>query len=539
MDEAAPASAPAPGEGGGGEDAPSLTLGPARRAVLLGSVLLVAACGLAYEIIAGAVGTYLLGDGVLQFSLTIGVFLSAMGLGSFLSRFVRRRLLATFLVMEILVGVIGASMAPLLLWVYASGGPYTVVLTGLLGGVGILSGMEIPVLLRVFKHHDTLRRSASSILGLDYVGALIGSLLVPILLLPAVGTIGASALFGLLNLAVAAVGVFTFGEVFRRRGVVLAVIAVCAAPMAAGLLMSDRLGRLIEEDLYQDPVVYARTTPFQRIVLTRWRGDLRLFLNGSLQFSSRDEYRYHEALVHPAMAVAPRRGRVLVLGGGDGLATREVLKWQDVERVDLVDLDPGVTELAASHPDLVRLNQGAFLDPRVHIANGDALKFLEAARDRWDVILMDLPDPSSPNLARLYARSTFRLALSRLTPDGVLTTQATSPFFAREAFWCIASTLDGLPVGGRGGPPAQVRPYRVTVPSFGLWGFALARARPFDASALTFPVATRWLSPATLEAALVFAPDEAPSEADRACVNRLDDPVVARAYRRGWSRYGE
>lgn len=516
--------------------------GPRARAVLLAAVLLVAACGLAYEILTAAVSTYLLGDGVLQFSLAIGIFLTAMGAGSWLSRYVRRRLVATFVGVELAVGLLGAAAAPTLFWAYTAGVSYVPVLVAILGGIGALTGMEIPLVLRILHRDRSLRETAASVLGLDYAGALVAALLVPIVLVPVLGTIGTGCLFGLLNLLVGALCVVTFPEAFgppARRRVALALIALVAVPMTAAIPLADQISRTLEAELYQDPVVLSRQTRFQRITLTRWRGDLRLFLNGSLQFSSVDEYRYHEALVHPAMAAAPRRGRVLVLGGGDGLAAREILRWPDVESVDLVDLDAGVTDLARTHPDLVRLNQGALSDPRLRLHHQDALTFLEATDALpWDVILMDLPDPSTPGLARLYASSSFRLVARRLAAHGVLAAQATSPFFAGEAFWCIADTMTGHLASGPGGRPLAVYPYRTTVPSFGLWGFVLATAIPFDPHAVDVTVPTRHLTTSTLPQRFVFPPDEARPPGPR-CENRLDDAHLARLYRRGWSRYGE
>ncbi len=524
-----------------GADPGARTVG-LRRVVLLGSVLLVAACGLAYEVLGAAVSTYLLGDGVLQFSLAIGIFLSAMGLGSWLSRFVRERLVRTFIQLEAAVALLGAIIAPGLLFAYVQGWAYVPSLVVVLGSIGVLTGMEIPIVLRLLEREESLRVAASDVLGLDYAGALVASLLVPIVLVPSIGTIGAGFLFALANLGVAALCLRAFPEATRTRAsrrASFAGLAVAALAVTVGLGTSEALSRALERDLYQDPVVYSTDTPYQRIVLTRWRGDMRLFLNGSLQLSSRDEYRYHEALVHPALAAAPRRGRILLLGGGDGLAVRETLRWPGVESIDLVDLDPEVTRLARTHPDLVELNEGALNDARVRVHASDAVEWLEHFEGApFDVILMDLPDPSTASLSRLYARSSFRLVARHLAGDGVLVSQATSPFFAREAFWCIADTLHGVPAGGRGGPPLKVTPYRVTVPSFGLWGFALASARTPDLERLDIIVPTRHITSTTLPSLFALPPDEGRPEGEP-CVNRLNDAVLARVYRAGWERFGE
>ena len=423
---------------------------PHQRRALLISALLVAASGLGYELVGGAVSTYLQGDGVLQFCIVIGTFLSAMGIGSLLSRTVHNRFLPTLVWLEISVAVLGSVLAPTLTWVYGQGGPYTLTLVSIVGAVGVLTGMEIPLLLRLLERGSTLREAAASVLGLDYIGALIASLAVPIVLIPSVGTIGAGCVFGLLNLAVAGVVIASFPRL--RTGLMIGTVTVLSLPMIAGVAFSDRIAIGLEEELYQDPVVYSHSSRHQRIVLTQWRGDLRLFLNGSLQFSSRDEYRYHEALVHPVMAHAERRDHVLVLGGGDGLAVRELLRWPGVQTIDLVDLDGDVLDMASKHPALLALNEGSLKDPRVRLHASDALRFLQAAKGkRWDVIVMDLPDPSTPELSRLYARSSLRLIARHLAPDGALVTQATSPFFARRAFWCIvdsiAASKPAVPVG--------------------------------------------------------------------------------------------
>ena len=138
-----------------------------------------------------------------------------------------------------------------------------------------------------------------------------------------------------------------------------AIVLLLAAFVGAG-----RFVTFLENQLYQDEILLAEDTPYQRLVVTRWRQDVRLYLNGHLQFSSVDEYRYHEALVHPAMCLAERRANILILGGGDGLAAREVLKHEGVERIDLVDIDPAVTGLFRDHPMLSRLNRGSLRHPR-------------------------------------------------------------------------------------------------------------------------------------------------------------------------------
>ena len=207
-----------------------------------------------------------------------------------------------------------------------------------------------------------------------------------------------------------------------------------------------------------------KSSPYQRIVITRWKDDVRLFLNGHLQFSSRDEYRYHEALVHPGLQSLTRPRRVLVLGGGDGLAVREILKYDSVDTVTLVDLDPEMTRLFSQHQALTRLNQNSLSSPKVKIINADAFLWLEENRDFFDFVVADFPDPTNYSLGKLYTTAFYRLLRRHLSENGVAVIQSTSPLFARRSYWCIVKTLQSVGF--------QVTPYHTYVPSFGEWGFA-------------------------------------------------------------------
>lgn len=514
----------APPEGG--------PLDPAAAPWLVACIFTASISGLIYELVAGTLSSYLLGDTVTQFSLVIGIFLTSMGLGSWLSGFVQRDLEAWFVGVEVAAGLVGGWTAPVAFAAFAHTELYSPVLVAAVGSVGVLVGLEIPLIVRILGGAESLRTALARVMAADYLGALAASLLFPFVLLPHLGLMRASLLMGLVNVGVAAVTLHLFSARLGRwrRRLTLA-CALAALTLVGGLVGAGALVSHLESRLYQDEVVLALDTPVQRLVLTRWRDDLRLYLNGHLQFSSVDEHRYHEALVHPAMAAAPRRARVLILGGGDGLAAREVLAHPGVERVDLVDLDPVVTGLFSSRPLLTQLNRGSLTDPRVHVHNTDALRFLEASREFWDVVVMDLPDPSSAQVAKLYARSTFQLIGRRLSADGVLVTQATSPFRSREAFWCIRRTIAAAQVQGQ---PFQARAYQTVVPTFGTWGFVIASARAPDPSTWKLEAPARYLTPALLPTLFVF-----PADMDEAGegVSELDDPVVSRRYRQGYHQY--
>src|SRR5512140_1106735 len=295
------------------------------------SVFLISACGLVYELIAGTLASYLLGDSILQFSTVIGSYLFAMGIGSWLSRFLRRGLVARFVGIELMVGLVGGFSSSLLFVGFAYTQGFRLLLYLLVTIIGILVGLEIPLLMRILKERFEFRDLVAHVLTFDYLGALGASLLFPIVLVPKLGMVRSAILFGIVNATVALWTTFLFRNEIRRPISLRAASIVVLAVLGAGMAGAEWISTTADNQLYADEVILARNTRYQRIVLTRWKDDVRLFLSSHLQFSSRDEYRYHEALVHPGLAAISAARRVLVLGGGDGLAVREILKYSDVK----------------------------------------------------------------------------------------------------------------------------------------------------------------------------------------------------------------
>ena len=494
--------------------------------VLLLSIFVVAACGLTYELLMGAVASYLLGSSVTWFSLVIGAFLTAMGVGAWLSRGVHARLLEIFVGVEIAIGIVGGLAGVALFAAFTFTRFAEVVLFALVLVIGALVGLEIPILTRWLEPHGSLREAIANVLGFDYLGALVASILFPLVLLPSLGLLKTFFAVGLANLLVAGITLVVFRETLRGRAVLGGAALGGAAVLVGGLVGAERLVSGFEARMYRDEIVWAEQSPFQRIVLTKWGDDLRLYLDGHLQASSRDEYRYHESLVHLPMGLAASRERVLVLGGGDGLAVREVLRWPDVKEVVLVDLDPQITDLAAEHPLLVDLNEGSLADPRVTVVNDDAWKFLERDADRWPVIVVDFPDPHDERLAKLYSVTFYELLARHLSPGGVASVQATSPYFARDAYWCVAATAEEAGL--------QTRSYHVWVPSFGEWGFHLLSEHAVDPEAARLPEGLRYLEPAVIDAMFTFPPDLARTDVEP---SRLDHPVIVRYYTEAWKRW--
>lgn len=490
---------------------------------LLASVFIIASCGLVYELVAGALSSYLLGDSVTQFSTIIGTYLFAMGVGSYLSRFVVKGLVARFIQIELMVGLIGGFSAALLFLVFAwLAGPFKLVLYGLVLLTGILVGLEIPLVMRILKQHYGLRDLVSQVLTFDYLGALVVSLAFPLLLAPHLGLIRTSLMFGLLNALVAAWAIWLFRDQLGGLKGLLAQCITVSALLVAGLFGADRLTHLAEENLYADEIIYTETTPYQRIVLTRWQDDIRLFLNGNLQFSSRDEYRYHEALVHPALQAVKQPRKVLVLGGGDGLAVREILKYPDIEHITLVDLDPGMTALFSRLPLLRALNRDALHSPKLDIVNGDAFLWLEKNGEFFDFIVVDFPDPTNFTLGKLYTNTFYRLLEKRLSQHGLAVIQATSPLYARQSFWCIVNTIRSVGL--------QATPYHALVPSFGEWGYIIAGRQPY-LPPNHYDAGLRFLSPELVPALFSFPRDMAAIDTE---INRLNNQALVHYYEREW-----
>ncbi|MEO0557345.1 MAG: polyamine aminopropyltransferase [Bacteroidota bacterium] len=500
--------------------------------VLLTSVLVVATCGLLYELIVGTLSSYLLGNSILHFSLTIGGFMTAMGIGSLLSRRVTGDPLVAFVAVELAIGVAGGGSA-LALYAAYSYAPiaYHVVMAAAVLVIGVLVGLEIPLVARVLDAAGRERRhTVADVLAVDYLGALVAALAFPLLLLPTLGVLRTAFVTGAINLGVVVACLWAFRRPLRGawRPLALATLAL-AIPLVAGAFGAGWLSQQLEAKLYRAPIIYTEQSPYQRLVVTKSKnGDTRLFLDGALQFATSDEYRYHESLVHPAMALAARRQHVLVLGGGDGLAVREILKWDGVEQITLVDLDPAVTELAQRHPAILEANEGALSDPRVEIVSDDAYRFIEDTASAFDVVIVDLPDPNHESLAKLYSRPFYEMLRQRLGMGAMVAVQSTSPYFAREAFWSIVATAEAADL--------HPVPYHVYVPSFGDWGFFLGSTHAVNPERFGLPneLTPRFLTPREFEAAQTFSPDIDRLDVN---INTLDDPILLRYYQHGWARW--
>lgn len=519
--------------------------------ILLVSVFIIAICGILYELLISSISSYFLGSSILHFSLTIGLFLSFMGLGAYMSRFVSdQKLLDRFIIIEVWLGVVGGASGVILYLSYAITENYYLIAFLLLGSIGTLVGLEIPILTRIIRGYFNLKDTLAQVLSFDYLGALIASVLFPLFLLPYLGLTRTSFFIGLLNLSVGLFNMLIFKDQLAHFKRMITATSLIVVVYIVGFFSAFTVSNYFEQFLYQDEVVFTKQSPYQRLVVTRWKDDTRLYINGNLQFSSIDEYRYHEALVHVPMALAKQAESVLFLGAGDGLAIREVLKHPQIKQIHVVDLDPEMTTLGKTHPVFKQLNQRAFENSKVKIFNLDAFKFVEKeAKQRYSLIIIDLPDPNDINVGKLYTREFYSLVKRRLAKDGAMVTQSTSPFFARKAFWCINHTLQEV--------FPTVIPYTINVPSFGQWGFNIALKYPIAAQRASFnkkklaqylndqlffqPGHTqnlkqqlRYLTPEVVNSFLYFDKDMAQLPAQ---INTLNTQKLVQYYEEGWRNY--
>ncbi|UQA94492.1 polyamine aminopropyltransferase [Streptomyces halobius] len=511
------------------------------RLLVLAVVFVCAACGLVYELELVALATYLVGDSVTQASVVLSVMVFAMGVGALLAKRLRCRAAVGFGAVEAALALIGGTSAMALYACFAWFGESRSALVGFSLAIGVLVGAEVPLLMTLIQRvrRQDAGGAVADLFAADYVGALVGGLAFPFLLLPRLGQLTGALVTGGVN-AVAGgalvLWLFRHDLTVRARWTLLAVNALVLAVLAAGVLLATPFEQAARRAVYGSAARVAVQTDVQEVVMTGGAGHgagagrgrkgsgrpLELYLDGRLRVSADNEYRYHEALVHPAMSGGPR-GRVLVLGGGDGLAVREILRYRAVRSVTLVELDPGVVRLARTDSGLSALNRHSLSDPRVRVVTGDAFDWLRRqgaspGRRRpvpYDVIVSDLPDPGITASTKLYSEEFYGLAVRMLADDGRLVVHAGPPRVRPRAYWTVEATLRsvglstapyrmpgrytdfaggpdrelGLP--GPGGPPGlgdlidldspAVPPGPRTVPTADrtrYWGFVLAARRP-------------------------------------------------------------
>lgn len=538
--------------------------------------------GLVFEYILSTVATYILGNSVEQFSITIGIMLSMMGVGGWAQRYIsEEKKIVYFVLIEIFLALIGG-FAPIVM--YASFGMmethFVLVQYFLAITIGFLIGFEVPLAIRIAQEYtESLSSNLALIFSLDYVGAFAGAMLFSRVLMPSFPLTEMSFVLAAFNLLAGLAVLLYFSRIekisfgFKKTLAYLFFILISGAGLTYGYMNNREWNVELEQRLYRDKIIFGTTTAYQRIVLTQniAKGEHRLFLNGSLQFSSLDEIRYHEFLVHVPMLFADKREvKALILGGGDGLALRDILKYEQVKSVTLVDLDPGMLRFASTHPVMTRLNNNSFAraqlktlksgsvypsssqqlmvdGPRslkakrtpppalyvadVRVLNIDADKFLSEIHEVFDIIIIDFPDPRSIELSKLYSKE-FYLKLRRvLAQDGITAIQSTSVYYSKEPFLMIGRTLRSAGF--------KVVPYHHDVPAFGDWGFHLVKKDLDEAeiadrlkTVSTIPVVTEYVTPSLIANSLDFGKKMLESEFND--INTLMEPKLLHLYLKSW-----
>lgn len=451
----------------------------------------------------------------------------ALGLGSFISRYISKNLFQSLIKIELTIGVIGgfSSLVLFLSNLYLES--YELVMYMEILIIGTLAGAEIPILTRIIEEDEhNLKLTLSSIFSFDYIGGLIGSIAFPLLLLPTLGYFSTAFLCGTLNIMAAIIIIFKYNShiINAKFYKFVSICIICL--MFLGMIFSENISKVIEDGLYRDRVILSEQTPYQKIVMTRYLDDVRLFIDGNLQFSTSDEYRYHESLIHIPMSQVKNKNNVLILGGGDGMALREVLKY-GVKSVDLVDLDEQMVELCSTHPLITKINGGSLKNEKLKLHFLDAFEFLEnkvknikTDKQTYDLIVVDLPDPNSDALNKLYSNIFYRMCSNVLSDDGVLVVQSTSPYFATKAFWCINKTIRS--------EIKYTKAYHVEVPSFGDWGFNMAKKSEFSDD-YNIDIETKFLTSEKIPDLFNFAKDEVD---ENVMINNITKPILIEYYNR-------
>lgn len=491
---------------------------------------IVSICGIIFEVLFGAVGSYVLGDGVKQYSITIGLFLTGMGLGAYLSEKINKHLVQTFVIVEYLIGTIGGFSILILFGItaYVGEGVDAIFLYFVITLVGLLTGLEMPILIRKASELGSeLNKSTARVLFFDYIGSLVGTVLFVLLLRPYLEFVKTAFFVAMFNILIGFIIIFSFKSEIKHKKKLMIIGVILFILLGLGFIFGNEIWFNLEQQLYQDPILRAIETPYQRIVVTRHLDDIRLYIDGNLQFSSIDEYRYHESLVHIPISIAEKHENILILGGGDGLALREIFKHQGVKHVTLVDLDKDMVEFSKNDRLMTQLNKDSLRSDKVSLYFEDAFKFLEDNKNLYDVILVDLPDPNNESLNKLYTKSFYSLIRNHIAPGGAISIQSTSPMYARKAYWTISKTVESTGL--------QVENYHVDIPSFGNWGFILASRDKIDINRIHIDVDTKYLQDNMVKGLFSFGKDE--NKLENLEINSLNHPILIKLYEEAWKYY--
>ncbi len=495
--------------------------------------------GIVAEYVLATLATYFLGDSVFQWTMVLSLMLFSMGLGSRFSQRFEGHLLETFVGIELLLSIL-ISLCALFAYLIM---PYVtslwLILYFMAVLIGLLIGMEIPLVTRINNEYESLRTNISGVMEKDYYGSLFGGLFFAFIGIRHLGLTYTPFVVGGVNFLVALLLFYTLREsiALERKRWLQGGFVGTGIVLGVGLFLAKPIVLYGEQSRYREKVVFTEQTPYQKITVTQWQGDYWLYLNTGKQLSTFDEWLYHEPLVHPAMQLARSHRSVLIMGAGDGCAIREVLKYDDVGKITLVSLDPAMTDIGKNNPIFQQLNQRAYFSDKLTVVNADAFNYLEQNKEFYDVIIADFPDPKSVEVNRLYTRAFYELCAHRLRPHGVFITQAASPYYTTKAFRTIEKTVQSAGF--------NVVPLHNHIYTFGEWGWVLGMKEPPPEAmkkalqALDFEgVPVRWINQESMLLMTSFGGDLVPVDRAELEINTLHNPVLYRYYAEGnWSYY--
>lgn len=499
------------------------------------SIFFSGASSLINEFILSSISTMILGNSIEQFSLTIGLMLFAMGVGGFVQQFIDdKNIINKFIVLELILAIIGA-FSPISIYSAFAFMPehFELIHYFFIFSIGFLIGFEIPFIIRMKElYSPDLKKSLSIIFSGDYLGAFIGTLVWVYVLLKTFPLTESSFIVSGSNLLVA---VGTYFYLAEKKSIKNAIyILIVSIALIIGYIENRQWNIALEQKLYSDPVIYSKTTKYQHLTLTHNNkmDEYRLYINGNVQFSSLDENIYHEMLVHPAMEMTHGIVDVLVIGGGDGMAVRELKKYKKrINSITMVDLDPDMVNFAKTDPIMKKLNHNSLFDinatiigymgddivdysisttknnekkgikdSTIAIFNAlhiDAEKFFRNInKQQYDLIIIDLPDPSTIELTKLYSKEFYYRISKALSSDGIMVVQATSPYHAKNSYLTIANTIKASGL--------NILPFHQNVPSFGEWGWFIASHHKPNTKINKFIDNVSYITPEIFEASKVF-----------------------------------
>jgi len=548
--------------------------------LLILTMAVLAGCGLIYEYLLSHYAGRVLGVMESTIYTMIGLMIVSMGLGAFAARKVRCAFNG-FVYLELIIALLGSSailiiggliaitqilptiiadtfllppdMTPhggifKLLNVIAFNSPY---FFGVI--LGFFIGMEIPLIARIREdiHGQHLANNLGTIYGADYIGAGIGAA-IWVLFLLSIDISKAAAITASLNLIAGSFFILRYWQKLTWRKTFVSLHLILALIIILLFNLGNQWLNQMNSLLYLDKVVYSTKTRYQQLTFTErhmginadttQHNIINFYLNGRLQFSSIDEHIYHDYLVAPVLAGSARHDNILIIGGGDGLALRDVLNYAP-KSVTLIDLDSeliNVFQTPSKHlptrltKQIKNINKNSLQDKRVNIVRADAfiaINNLLNAKKVFDAIIVDLPDPSHPDLNKLYSVNFYARLKQLLSGDGLIAIQSTSPYHAKSSFISIGKTLSAANF-------LHVQQYHDNVPSFGEWGWTIAAK--MGASPLNrlnqldgLPIQHSWLNLETLKAAFIF-PNNFYKDKEKIPVNILGTHTLYQLHQKAW-----